>query len=225
MRRLAPIALTVTCALAAAAQGVVVTPGDSTAPWLGFMNVFELPSNGGGFVFPSSWGVADLSVSFNDPGQSLTFSPNSIGDANPFWYIGGGGPGAAGNKIMEANLYIETTDVLNGQTVNFQGTVLSNTFTAAHQAFVFIRDFAPDYSSLNQTIVPLGAGPFNISLATDPGAGRHVQYGFQVRGVNVWVTDLAPFGNMVISTAVPGPGAAALMGFGVMLTAARRRRA
>lgn len=210
-------------AMAATSQAAVVGVGDSASPWLGFMNVFELPANGGGYVFGSSWGVPDLVATFDDPNHKVTLSPNSIGDTSPFWYIGGGGPGAPGNKIMEANLYVETTNVFNGQTLTFQGNVLSSTFTSAHQVSVFVRDFAPDYSSLNQTIVPLGAGPFSISLATDPGAGRHVQYGFQVRGVNVWVTDTAPFGNMMIAT-IPSPGAAGVLALGGVL-AARRRRA
>ena len=33
------------------------------------MNVFELPANGGGFVFGSAWGIADLVASFDDGGD------------------------------------------------------------------------------------------------------------------------------------------------------------
>ena len=36
---------------------VTVNPAD---PYLGYMNVSELPSNGGAFVFGSGWGTADL---------------------------------------------------------------------------------------------------------------------------------------------------------------------
>jgi len=206
-----------------AANAAVVNVGDSNAPWLGYMNVSELPSNGGGSVFGSPWGVPDLVSTFDNPNNKLTLSPNTIGDRDPFWYIGGGGPGAAGNKIMEANLYIETTDVLNGQTVTFEGTVLSNTFTAAHTAILFIKDFAPNFSSANVMEIPLVPGPFSFSLATDPGAGRHVQYGFQVKGVNVWVTDTAPFGNAMIVSGVPQPGVLALLGLSGLMVSRRRR--
>lgn len=212
-------------ALASSVQGAVVGADKSIAPWLGFMNVYELPANGGAFVFPSGWGVADLRATFDDPNDTLTLSPNTIGDANPFWYTPSGGPGAAGNKIMEANLYQEVTDSLSGQNVVFQGTVLSNTFTSAHEAKLFIRDFAPDYSSLNEVTIPLTAGAFSINLDTLPGAGRHVQWGFQVKGVNVWVTDVAPFGTAVISTAIPVPGSVAVLGLGGLLAARRRRQA
>ncbi len=84
---------------------------------LGWMNIWELPVNGGGYVFGSDWGVTDLSSTFNESGSVVTMIPNSIGDPDPFWYIGGGGPGAAGNKIMGANLFSNVTGTFAGQTV------------------------------------------------------------------------------------------------------------
>jgi hypothetical protein len=203
---------------AAGASAANVGVSNGAAPWLGFMNVFDL---GGNYQFSSGWGVGDLCATFNDGAGTLTLSPNTIGDPNPYWYIGGGGPGAPGNKIMEANLYQEATDIYNGQTLTFSGEVLSNTFTSAHVATIFIRDFAFDYSSFNESVIPLVPGAFSVSLATDPGSGRHVQWGFQVKGVNVWVTDTAPFGNAVIAT--PAPGAMALLGLGGMIAGRRRR--
>lgn len=208
------------CVLAGAssAQAVVVTPADGSAPWLGFMNVFELNNAP---VFSSPWGVADLRTEFSP--TTLTLLPNSIGDPNPFWYTPSGGPGSTGNKLMEANLYLETTGgALSGQNVTFQGNVLSNTFTSAHEVKVFIRDFAPGFSSVVETIVPLSStGAFSISMNTINDPARIVQYGFQVKGQNVWITDIAPFGNMVI--AVPTPGAAALIGLGGLVATRRRR--
>lgn len=207
--------------LTPAASGAIVTVDPSSGPWLGFMNVFELPANGGGYVFGSGWGVGDLVATFDDPNNKLTLSPNSIGDPAEFWYIGGGGPGAPGNKIMEANLYQEYTDVFNGQTVTFEGSVISNSFTSAHTATIFIRDFAPDYSSFNQSVIPLVPGPFSLSLNAEAGAGRHVQYGFQVSGENVWITDVGPFGNAMIAT--PEPGTLALLGLAGLVIFRRRR--
>lgn len=206
-----------------AAHAGTVGVDDSTAPWLGFMNVFELPENGGGYVFGSPWGVADLVASFNDPAQTVTMSPNTVGDPDPFWYQGGGGPGAPGNKIMQANLYQEVTGPLSGQTVTFSGYVLSNTFTPAHTARIFIRDFAADYSSLNEVSILATEGYFSISLDTLADPGRHVQWGFQVEGVNVWFTDVEPFGSVVFSS-IPAPASLALVGLGG-LVAGRRRRA
>jgi MYXO-CTERM domain-containing protein len=219
------VAAVVALLSASAAQAVVVGVGNSSAPWLGFMNVYELPSNGGGFVFPSGWGVADLRTQFNDPAQEVTMLPNTIGDPAGFWYIGGGGPGAAGNKIMEANLYQQLSDgSLSGTSVTFNGFVTSNTLTSAHEAKIFIRDFAPDFSSVNEIIIPAPAsGAFSLTLNTLPGAGRNVQWGMQLKGVNVWATDTAPFGSITYSP-IPTPGALAVAGV-LGLAATRRRRA
>ncbi len=203
----------------------------SSGPWLAYMNVFELPANGSGFIFGSSWGIADLVADFNDAAFTLTVSPNTIGDPNEFWYQdptgsgnpNPGGPGAPGNKFMEANLYQQVTGAYAGQTVTFSGTILSNTFTQAHEARLFIRDFAADYSSVVEVFLDVTGGSFSFSLDTIADAGRHVQWGIQVRGENVWVTDTAPFGNAVFAT-VPTPGALAVLGLGG-LVASRRRRA
>ncbi len=204
-----------------AANAAIVNVDPSGGPWLGYMNVSELPSNGGAYVFGSPWGVADLVAVFNDGANSLTLKVNSILDGNPFWYTPGGGPGAQGNKIMEANLYQEYTDVYNGQTVTFQGVVSSNTFAQSHVAKIFVKDFAPDYSSSNTTIIPLVPGPFSVSLATDPGAGRHVQYGFQVTGPCVWISDADFFGNAMIRT-IPEPASLSLLALTSLLALRRR---
>lgn len=212
--------------LSAPSYAATVVVGPSTDSWLGHINVYELPSNGGGFVFGSGWGVSDLTASFDDGNNTLTLGPNSVIDPNPFWYQGGGGPGAPGNKIMEANLFIEVNDdSLAGQTVEFEFNLVSNSFTAAHKNYAFIRDYSADYSSFTETLVPLSAsGSQTISLTTDPSSGRHVRYGFQVVGENVWATDVAPFGNAVIST-VPEPSSTLLFGIGSLgLVAMRRRR-
>lgn len=203
-------------------QGAVTVTVDPSASWLGYMNVFDLPSSGGGFVFSSGWGASDLCANFS--GGILTLSPNTIGDPSTFWYQGGGAPGAPGNKIMDASFYQESNGGLYaGQELTFTGMVLSNTFTSAHSVVAFIKDFAPDYSSSITTSVPLVDGVFSVSqnLISDP--GRHVQFGFEVVGVNVWATDVAPFGNAQI-TAIPEPSGAMAGALGAGLAALRRRR-
>ena len=174
---------------------------DPSATWLGFMNVFELPENGGAYVFGSGWGTADLTANFS-PGV-LTLGPNSVNDPNPFWYTPAGGPGSTGNKITDANFYQESTGVLTAQTVHFSGTVLTNTMIAPYTQVAFIKDFAPDYSSNVTVTVPLTPGPFSVSLLTDPDPARHVQFGFAVSGPDVWITDRAPVGTVTLAVAAP----------------------
>src|SRR5260370_14065812 len=138
--------LALTCANAATVNV------DPTASWQGFMNVFETPQHGGAYAFGSGWGTADLTATFSGP--VLTLGPNTINDPSSYWYSPSGGPGAVGNKSMDANMYVETTGVYTGQTLNFTGNVLANTlFGHVNQlgngwtSVAFIKDFAPDYSS------------------------------------------------------------------------------
>lgn len=144
---------------------------DPSATWSGFMNVFQTPQNGGGYVFGNTWGTADLTATFSGP--VLTLGPNKIGDPDPFWYTPAGGPGSVGNKSMDANMYVETTGVYTGQTLTFTGNVLSNTLVGSVNqlgngwtSVAFIKDFAPDFSSSNSTTIPLVPGVFSISLVT-----------------------------------------------------------
>ena len=201
----------------AADSTVTVNPG---ASWLGFMNVFELPSNGGGYVFGSGWGVADLCATFSGP--TLTLTPNTIGDPSSFWYTPSGGPGATGNKIMDANMYVETTGAYVGQNLTFTGVVLNNTLVNPYTSVAFIKDFAPDYSSFNIVTAPLVNGVFSITLATLNDPNRHVQYGFETIGPNVWITDVASKG-LVQVTAVPEPSVVALAILGIAGLAMGRR--
>ena len=201
------------------AATVTVDPGHN---WLGFMNVFELPSNGGAFVFPSGWGTADLTATFSGP--VLTLGPNSVNDPSTFWYQGGGGPGAPGNKNMFASMYVEQTGPLAGQSVTFTGQVVSNTFISPYTVKAFVKDFAPDYSSNNAATVALNSnGVFSVTLNTAADPSRHVQFGFETVGPNVWITDRDPIGNMQI-VGIPEPTTFALASVAVLGLAMMGRR-
>jgi hypothetical protein len=202
---------------------------DPTASWQGYMNVFETPQHGGAFVFGSGWGTADLTATFAGP--TLTLGPNTVNDTSSFWYSPSGGPGAVGNKSMDANMYVETTGLYTGQNLTFTGNVLANTLFG-HQnqlgngwtSVAFIKDFAPDYSSFVSITAPLVNGVFSISLPTVNDPARHIQYGFETIGPDVWSTDVAPYGSIQI-TAVPEPATAGLLGLTLLgLLGSRRMR-
>lgn len=210
---------------AAAVADTAVTL-DPAAPWQGFMNVFDLPGNGGAYQFGSPWGTADLTATYT--GSLLTLGPNSIGDPNSYWYTPSGGPGALGNKIMDANMYVEPAGSLPGQNVTFSGVVLSNTLVGqvdgngnGWTSVAFIKDFAPDYSSFNIITVPLTAGAFSITLPTINDPARHVQYGFESIGPDVWITDAPNFGNIRI-VPIPEPACLLLLATGALLATRRR---
>jgi hypothetical protein len=217
-------AIAMSCSSASADTSITVNPADN---WIGFMNVFEIPQHGGGYVFGSSWGTADLTAVFNGP--VLTLGPNCINDPSPFWYTPSGGPGSVGNKIMDANMYVETTGTYTGQTLTFSGNVLSNTLFGHTDAngngwtsVAFIKDFAPDYSSNVSITVPLTPGGFSISLPTINNPARHIQYGFETIGPDVWITDVGPYGNIQV-TAVPEPTTLGALALGALVVLRRRR--
>jgi hypothetical protein len=205
------------------AQSVTLDPSQN---WLGYMNVFDLGNN---FQFGSTWGTSDLTATF--AGSTLTLGPNAVNDPNSYWYTPSGGPGATGNKIMDASMYVETTGTYVNTTLTFSGDVSANTLggeTAAGNGIAwttvaFIKDFAPDYSSFTSTTTSLVPGDFTISLPTG-GTGDHVQYGFETIGSDVWATDVGQYGSVVINP-VPEPSILALAGLGgVALGFSRRRK-
>ena len=217
------------------AQTVTVDPSTLT---LGYMNVFNVggpvlgAAGEGANQFGSTWGVADLTSSF--AGSTLTLGPNQIGDPNNYWYTPTGQAGAVGNKIMDANLYNESTGVYTGQTLTFSGDVLSSTLLNVGNvnaigngwtSIAFIKDFAPDYSSSVVSSTPIVNGVFNISLATINDPTRHIQYGFETIGPDVWATDVGLFGTIVVSP-VPEPMTLSLAGLGgaAALALLRRRK-
>jgi hypothetical protein len=204
LRSVALVALAIfalTAGVARADVSVTVDPADLVN---GYMNIFTL---GDVFEWGSPWGVADLTAVWS--GSNVTLGPNCIGDPDPYWYLPSGGPGAVGQHHMEANLYAEPAGSLPGQTVTFTGCVLTNTLTSEHVATAFVKDYAPDFSTYNVSSVVLPtSGAFTVSLATVDDPARHVQWGFTMYGVNVWITDLGPYGSVTVGpeSATPTEG-------------------
>jgi hypothetical protein len=229
MRRIQAMAL-IGCALLCRVSqvGAATVTVDPSASWVGFMNVSDKPQDGGTYQFGSTWGTADLTATFSGP--VLTLGPNSINDPSNYWYTPSGGPGSVGNKTMDANMYVETTGVYTGQTLTFTGNVLSNTLVGSVNqigngwtSVAFIKDFAPNYSSSTSTTVALTPGVFSISLPTINDPARHIQYGFETIGPDVWATDVGPYGNIQLS-AVPEPATLFLVGIAAFAVGACRRR-
>jgi len=188
----------------ASAVNVYVDPGQ---PWIGYMNVLELPANGGAYDFGSSWGTGDLDARFS--GTTLTLTPNdNIDRSDPidsYWWQppNDGSLASPGNHTMDASMYVQN-DALAGQTITFSGNVWNNSLVAPYTSTVFIKDFAPDYSSSTSATAPLVKGAFTVTLSTS--AGDHIQYGFETVGPNARTAALPSLGNVVISSNPPPAG-------------------
>jgi hypothetical protein len=192
---------------------------DPSKTWLGYLNWFETPANGGAYANGGPWGTADLRATFS--GSVLSLLPNTIGDPAGYWYVSIGN-NSVGNKITDASMYVEPGS-LPGVTVTFAGNCNNNTLTP-NGAFAgpvnpagngwtcvaFIKDFAPDFSSSVSVTTPLTNGmSFNISLATINDPARHIQYGFETVGPCVWATDTAlpGYGNVQVGPFSSTPAA------------------
>jgi PEP-CTERM motif len=209
---------------------------DPSATWSGYMNVFNTAGPGygmagaGDYQFGSGWDTADLRATFAGP--TLSLKANTVSDPDAYWYTPSGGPGAIGNKIMDASFFQEFNGPLAGTSVTFTGNVLGNGLVgpvdgAGHgwTAVAFIRDYAPDYSSFVSSTVNLPAGVFSVSLATINNAARHVQFGFEVIGPDVWAGDPLSIPSIdITAAAVPEPTSMALAGIGAALLVIRRRK-
>ena len=212
-------------------QGLTITSGvaltvDSETMTNGYMNVFAPPSAGGGYLFGSGWAVKDLRAQFTGS-TSVTLAPCYVADSGTYWYTPSGQPGATGNKIMEANVYGQADGTYAGQSVKFSGTVPSYTLqggTSGWSVKAFIRDFTADYSSYNEQAVPISAtGSFSVRLNAVNDPTRHVQWGLQMKGPDVWITELASKGTVVVSalpTAADGGGGKVDAGQGLITVAA-----
>src|ERR1700749_3503217 len=72
---------------AATMEDTVPNPGDG--PWVGYMNWFAMPADGGGYVSGGPWGTADLRASFT--GSALTLAPNTnVWETNDTYWVTAG---------------------------------------------------------------------------------------------------------------------------------------
>lgn len=188
----------------AAVMAAVSVTIDTTTINKGWMNVYTTNNV---YEWGNAWNIAALRVSAAGT-STVTFAPCVIStNQDPtYWYVDGTG---AALRIMEANWYAETED-MPGETLTFGGILLSNTLAAGYTVNAFIKDFAPDYSSMVATEVDLtgsNSGPFSITYTFINASGRHQQWGLQMRGLHVKPEEADNFGVITV-TAIPEPGIA-----------------
>lgn len=179
---------------------------DGSGVWNGYMNVFDQAMN---YQFGSSWGLPDVKSTVNAAANTVTLQPNFNTYANAataadtaYWHNG-----PIGNKIMEANTYLESTSISN-QNLTFDGTIQSNTLSSAYTATAFIKvlDPAMGYATIVNQTTPLPAsGAFSVTAAIPATPGLLVQYGFTILGLNANPVDEVALGSIVAGPATPLP--------------------
>jgi len=195
----------VVLAVAGASATVTVDPSQT---WIGYMNVFQLPVNGGGYQFGSPWGTGALTADFTGT-TLLTLSPctNVWETTDTYWVQA---DGVTPNEIMDASMYVQNDNLANTNLI-FIGTCLTNTLTAApephtgisYTSVAFIKAFDGSFNLLGSASSPsLVVGQtFAISLNTSGAA--HVQYGFETIGPDANPATVSSLGDVVLAAAIP----------------------
>ena len=198
-------ALSLTCSAAVAQNVVDCSAGDA---WVGYMNVFKLPADGGGYEFGSAWELSALKTELNATENTITLHPNFnlYGDnpTDPYWVNADSGEG---NKDLEASTYVEPGVTFNEVDLTFEGSIVENTLAEGYTAYFFIKALDPEAGyadALGGTkVMELPAsGTFSVSATgAELAPGLIVQYGFIVRGINANPADEAALGSVVIGSA------------------------
>jgi hypothetical protein len=236
---LAPAAFAVT-AVQAQIINLTVDPGEA---WIHYVNTFNLSDDTSPFGFAYSdnatvGGVAQATFS----GADLSLGPNigiyDVEIGTPAWVDQGT---LAPILYTEVNTYYEF-DSTAGTTVNFDWVTLSNalagltgtptndaTATVSYdvQGFIKVLDPGAGWATVSDNLVPLALGTQSASVLVPATVGTpKVQVGFFVTGNILAGAD--PLGSTFSTvTAVPEPGAFALLGglvaLGIVIY--RRRKA
>lgn len=217
------------------AQAATVEVGvDPSLPWVGYVNIHELPTDPGqdrgAYVAGVFLGASIEFVPAAFGGSTLVLGVSTLGGVppgDPFWWQPDGSGGFAANKVLESNVYLDegfTGIDLSGMTVSFSGSTLSQDLPAGYAVYAWIRDFDPGYAGLrsSSTVQLVEGQTFTVELPTS--VDGVVQYGFAVVGPNADPGSVLP-GQTVTIAAIPEPGTWAMLLAGGGLLAGLGRRA
>jgi hypothetical protein len=191
---------------------------DPAQSWLGYLDVFHHPDDGGGHLWGGPWAASDLPAIFSDTSLMLGPNVNTYNFADPYWVR----PDGTGNKQVSANFYVEAAS-LAGSMVTFSGDVLVNTLVSPYTLIAFVKEFTPGTRALvgQATSQLTGSSPFSIQYNSLP--GNIIQYGFQTFGLTADPDTVASLGNVEIAI-VPEPAALGLFLVGLASLAVLRRK-
>ncbi|MBN2446250.1 MAG: hypothetical protein JXO22_05975 [Phycisphaerae bacterium] len=181
---------------------------DPAAGWIGWMNWYDLPEDGGAYVAGGAWGTPDLPAVFTGDELKLSPNTNTYNAADPYWVK----PDGSGNKWMEANMYFEDTGMV-GESVTFTGLTPEYSLVSPYEskAFIKVLDSNNGWALVAEVYDVLEAGqPFSVSLDIAGTAGLIPQFGFMTTGPNANPETVDQLGYAIV-TAIPEPASALLL--------------
>lgn len=185
--------------------------------WVAYMNVFQLPANGGGYEFGSAWALADVKSTLDVANNQLILQPNfSTYNATDAYWVDP--TTMLGNKNMEALTFVEPGNTFNNQDLTFSGYADLSSLDSAYTAYYFIKALDPnnDYAdALNGSkVFELSASSnFSVSAtAAELATGLVIQYGFIIVGINANPTTENAIGSVTISPTLANTNAVTDLG-------------
>ncbi|NOS72531.1 MAG: immunoglobulin domain-containing protein [Verrucomicrobia bacterium] len=158
---------------------------DPSQPFGSFMNVTDLPINGGGYQFGvPGWAAKDLRATNYADVLKLQACTNVSNPGDAYWVIQDGS--GRGNKQMDASWYVDTASLVNSN-ITFSGNVVDCTLTTNYVCQAFIKVFNASYSSVLQSSVQTLSNAnsfFSLNLTANAAGAAHIQYGFETVGPN-----------------------------------------
>lgn len=172
---------------------------DPAKTWSGFMNVSDLPADGGAHQFGSVWGTSDLRAAFVG-GTNLVLKPNTnVWETTDTYWVKA--DGTSPNKNMDANFYVQD-DSLISLNVTFVGACVSNNLDSAYSSQAFIKIFDGSFNLLGSATTNLVEGQsFSITAAAVAGAA-HVQYGFETIGPDANPATADSLGEVIVAVPI-----------------------
>lgn len=173
---------------------------DVASNWVGYMNWFFTPADGGAWDGGSAWGVADLKTVIGASNITLQPNFNLYGDGSDAYWANG----AIGNKMMEASTFVEPGSTFNGVDLTFTGNVVSHTIAAGYTAEFFIKALDPgagyaDALNGSKVVTLPTSGEFTVTATgAELASGLIIQYGFRIYGLNANPADEATLGSVVV---------------------------
>jgi hypothetical protein len=177
----------------------------ATDSWIAYMNVSQLPANGGNYEFGSAWALGDVKSTLDVAANALMLYPNfstyANGPTDPYWVDQ---TTLEGNKVMEAITFVEPGASYNNNDLSFSSDVVANTLDNAYTVYFFIKALDPnngyaDALGGSKVFELPASGAFSVSAtAAELATGLVIQYGFYVLGVNANPANESALGNVTI---------------------------